>query len=129
MRSAIVRIFNPIVAMTHEKGVTLDEVDAPEITPELIDNFRNRLTGNDYEFVENKNGVLEYRHTGTTNWNLEVLISKNEIAFTCPPKQTFVLTLLYEALRTASELCDHDKLAIYHCNGRGWINAEHLIDS
>lgn len=127
MRRAIVRIFNPIMATTHLQGVKLDEHDAPDITQDLIENFKNRLTGSDYEFVDNKDGVLEYRHTGSSSWSLEVVISKNEIAFTCPPKEMYILTLLYEALNTASKLCDHDKLAIYHCDGRGWINSEHLI--
>jgi len=127
MRRAIVRIFDPTMATSHEKGVKTEETGAPEITPELIDNFKNRLPENDYEYVNNKDGVLEYRHTGTNKWSLQVLISKNEIAFTCPPAQMFISTLLYEALRTASQLCDHDRLAIYHCDGRGWINTEHLL--
>jgi len=126
MRQAIVRIFNPVMASTHVKGVKTEERGAPDITQELIDNFRTRLMGDNYEFVNAEDGVLEYRHTETKKWSLQVLISKNEIAFTCPSKQMFISTLLYEALRTASQLCDHDKLAIYHCNGRGWINAEHL---
>lgn len=126
MRRAIVRIFNPSMATTHVKGVQADEHDAPEITQDLIDNFKSRLTGNDYEFVNKKDGVFEYRHTGTKKWSLGVLISKNEISFTCPPKEMFMFTLLYEALQTASQLCDHNKLAIYHCDGRGWINTEML---
>lgn len=127
MSRAIVRIFDPTMVTSHEKGVSSDDIDAPEITRDLIENFKNRLPANDYEYVENKDGVDEYRHTGSSSWSLRVLISKNEISFTCPPAQMFITNLLYEALRTASELCDHDKLAIYHCHGRGWINSEHLF--
>lgn len=127
MRRAIVRIFNPTMATSHVRGVKPDESGAPEIKQELIENFKSRLTGNEYEFVNNKDGVLEYRHTGTNKWSLAVQISKNEIAFTCPPKQMFITNLLYEALQTASQLCDHDELAIYHCDGRGWINTERLL--
>lgn len=127
MRRAIVRIFNASMATTHMSGVRADEHDAPEIRQYLIDNFKHRLTSNDYEFVKKKDGVLEYRHTGNRKWSLKVLISKNEIAFTCSPKDMFMFTLLYEALQTASQLCDHNKLAIYHCDGRGWINTEALV--
>jgi len=106
--------------------VPTDVCEAPEIAPELIDNFKRRLAGNNYELVKNKGDVVEYQHTSSNQWSLQVRISKNEIAFTCPPKESFMFTLLYEALRTAVELCDHDELAIYHCNGRGWINNERL---
>lgn len=127
MRQAIVRIFNPAMVTTHVRGVGADECDAPDITQELIDNFKTRLTGYDYEFEKDKDGVLEYSHTGTKSWSLQVHISKNEIAFTCPTTKVFLTNLILETLKTASQLCDHDKLAIYYRDGRGWINTENLI--
>ena len=126
MRQAIVRIFNPAMVTTHTRGVRADEQNAPDITQDLIDNFKTRLTGYEYELENDKDGVLEYSHTGTKSWSLQVLISKNEITFTCPTKKVFLTTLILETLKTASQLCDHDKLAIYYGDGRGWINTENL---
>lgn len=127
MRQAIVRIFNPAMVTTHTRGVSVDERNAPDITQDLIDNFKNRLTGYEYELENDKDGVLEYSHTGTKSWSLQVVISKNEITFTCPSTKMFLATLILETLKTASQLCDHDKLAIYYRDGRGWINNENLI--
>lgn len=127
MRQAIVRIFNPSMVTTHTRGVSTDECNAPDITQDLIDNFKKRLTACNYEFNKDKDGVLEYTHTGTKSWSLHVLISKNEITFTCPTTKIFLSTLLFETLKTASRLCDHGKLAIYYRDGRGWLNTEHLI--
>ncbi|NNG41400.1 hypothetical protein HJP15_00345 [Pseudoalteromonas sp. NEC-BIFX-2020_002] len=127
MRRAIVRIFNPSVVKLSGDIIDIESLEIPKIEKELLQDFKTRILKYNYELCSEKKGITEYTSTKSKSWSLKVVVTENEISFTCPETKMFNSSLLFESFQTASELCDHDRLALLDCSrDKQWMNLAHL---
>ncbi|MDB3935702.1 hypothetical protein N9383_03155 [Granulosicoccus sp.] len=127
MRKVIVRIFNPSVVGLAGNLIDIENLDIPSIDRDLLEQFRTRILKYEYELSSDKNGTTEFKCTKSSSWSLKVAVTSSEISFTCPSTKQFNASLLSESFQTASELCDHDRLALLDCSReKKWMNLEHL---
>ena len=116
MRRSIVRIFNPSVGGLVGDIIDIEALEIPIFEQELLEQFKTRILGYEYELSSEKNGITEYKCTKSKSWSLKIVVTDNEISFTCPLTKMFNSSLLFESFQTVSELCDHDRLAILDCS-------------
>ncbi|OLQ83758.1 hypothetical protein BIT28_14110 [Photobacterium proteolyticum] len=127
MRRSIVRIFNPSVVDLAGDNIDIEILDIPGIEVELLEKFKARILKYEYELSSEKNGKTEYKCLKSKSWSLKVVVTDNEISFTCPGTKMYNSSLLFEAFQTSSELCDHDQLALLDCSrDKRWMNLENL---
>lgn len=95
--------------------------DMPKIPPEKIEAFKNRLLKYEYTLSHEDEKHAEYEHKNR-NWGIQVNIFKTEIAFTVPYWDD-ADNAIFEALLTASELCDNGDLLVYDPQNGDWVDA------
>lgn len=105
-------IFDPTTKAAHSAGAILDEIDHAEIDGDVRFAYINRLEGYGYSREAGAGPVGRFVDAAL---GITVAVREREIAFTAPYGDA-----IFEALMTASELTDGDKLALFDPQAGQW---------
>lgn len=113
-------IYDSHVKTMMDDGYTIDEINVPAISEEILKSFRNKLEQYDYALINQDTDHVEYQHTDK-NWGVSVNIHNTEICFSVPFWDDFD-DALFEARMTSAELCDTPNLLVYDPQSNEWLD-------
>jgi hypothetical protein len=114
-------IYEKSVKNVNMEDENIDPGNFPKIPREHVEKFKSRLLKYDYQLAHEGDDSVEYEHKNS-KWGIQVSIFENEISFSVPYWDDSE-NAIFEALMTASELCDHGELVAYDPQNGSWVEA------
>lgn len=104
-----------------KNNTNFDPENPPDIPASVLNTFKQRLLNHDYRVAHEESDHAEYEHTNA-KWGIQVNVFPTEIAFSVPYWDD-AEDAMFEALMTANELCDDQRLAVYDPQDGSWSNS------
>lgn len=114
-----INIYHPAVKEAAHRGLELDAFEHPPLPPDVVEAFVSRLGRYGYKQMSQSSFVSEFTKS-MKGQTVQVSVFANEITFSVPFGPAFE-SGVFEALQTATELCDTGALVVHDPQAGEWV--------